>query len=144
MWFALAISAAALWGVTYAVIGRLVKEASVPTLMFLTSSIAAVLTLTYALASRRFLPDMRHLASSRYLLALVAALIVTSVLANVAIMYSIAGRNATLAAIIEIAYPLFTALAVWLLFGEKQLTPSTMVGGLLIFSGALVISLTSK
>ena len=44
---------------------------------------------------------------------------------------------------VEIAYPLFTVLATWLLFGEKQLTSATLVGGLLIFAGASVIALKS-
>lgn len=139
MWFVLAFSAAMLWGLTYAISGRLLKDISVPTLLFLSSAVSTVVMFAYAVATRRLSGDVRVLVSSRYLLALLVASITAYVLANVAISHSIAGRNATLAAVIEIAYPLSTAVAAWLLFGEKQFTTATLVGGLFIVAGSAVI-----
>ncbi len=139
MWFALAFSAAMLWGLTYAVSGRLLKDISVPTLLFLSSAVSTVAMFAYAVVTKRLGGDLRTLASSRYLLSLMVASIAAYLLANVAISHSIAGKNATLAAIIEIAYPLSTALAAWLLFGEKQFTAATLAGGLLIVAGSAVI-----
>jgi drug/metabolite transporter (DMT)-like permease len=139
MWFALAFSAAMLWGLTYAISGRLLKDISVPTMLFISSAIGTAVMFVYALSIKRLGVDLRTLASSRYLLLLFAGSTVAYILANLAISYSIVGRNATLAAVIEIAYPLSTALAAWLLFGEKQFTLSTLVGGLLIVAGSAVI-----
>lgn len=143
MWLALAIAASMLWGVTYAINGHLLKTLSVPTLLFFSSTVAAAVMLATSLATKRFSTDVQAVFATRGTLPLLAAFIVTALLANVAISYSIAGRNATLAAVVEIAYPLFTVLAAWLLFGERHLNASTLVGGLLIFAGAAVISLRS-
>lgn len=140
MWLALAFSAAMLWGVTYAISGRLLRDISVPTLLFLSSAVSTVAMLVYALATKRLAVDIRTLTSSRYLLSLLVASITVYLLANVAISHSIAGKNATLAAIVEIAYPLSTALAAWLLFGERHLTPVTALGGILIITGSAVIA----
>jgi drug/metabolite transporter (DMT)-like permease len=144
MWFALAISAAALWGVTYALSERLLRTVSVPVLLLLSSLTSTLVMLAIAGTSGRLAKDLRALASSRELLGLLAAVILTYILANLAISYSIVGRNATVAAFIEIAYPLFTALAVWLFFKENQLNAATLAGGALIFAGAVIISVLSK
>lgn len=143
MWFALAIAAAALWGVTYALDERLLRSISVPTMLFFSSVASAAVTLVYAIATQRLAPDLKAIASSRNLALLLVGGVVTYIVANIAISHSIAGKNATVAAFIEVAYPLFTALAVWLFFKEQQLTAATLVGGLLIFSGAVVISLSA-
>ena len=141
MWIALAVVASMFWGVTYAIYGQLLKSLSVPTVMFFSSLVAACVMLTASVATKRLGADMQALAASPGLVRLLAACIVVTILANVAISYSIIGRNATLAAVIEIAYPVFTVLAAWLLFGEKHLNWATLVGGLLIFAGASVIAL---
>lgn len=141
MWLALAVVASMFWGVTYAIYGQLLKTLSVPTVMFFSSLVAACVMLTAAVATKRLGADVQALAASPGLVRLLAACIIVTILANVAISYSIIGRNATLAAVIEIAYPVFTVLAAWLLFGEKHLNWATLVGGLLIFAGASVIAL---
>ena len=140
MWFILAITAAMLWGASYAISGRLLLSISVPSLLFFTSAVSTVVMLAFALLSQRFTSDVHALLDSKNLLLLLGAAIATYILANAAISYSIAGRNATLAAAIEIAYPFFTAFAAWIFFAEKQFNTATLFGGLLIFTGATIIS----
>ena len=51
------------------------------------------------------------------------------------IFLAIAEKNATLANLVEISYPIFTFLFAWLLFREVQISWQAALGGLLIFSG---------
>ena len=52
---------------------------------------------------------------------------------------AVRGRNATLASLIEISYPVFVALFAWLLFREIHVNASVVVGGLLVFAGVCLI-----
>ncbi len=66
---------------------------------------------------------------------------VTFALGSFFILYSISLKNATMANIIEISYPVFTFFFAWLLFRDVQLNTAAALGGLLIFSGIAVIYL---
>jgi len=74
----------------------------------------------------------------------VIAALVTGVAANYLISRSIQASNATLAGLIELAYPVFTVAFTWLLFGHNHLTPAVAFGGLLIMAGAAVIGLAGR
>jgi drug/metabolite transporter (DMT)-like permease len=52
---------------------------------------------------------------------------------------SIASKNATLASLIEISYPVFVAVFAYLLFREIHVNPSVIIGGLLVFAGVAMI-----
>lgn len=69
----------------------------------------------------------------------ILAIIVTSAAGALLLIASIAGKNATLAALIEISYPVFVVLFAWILFGEYHLTPRVMLGAGLIITGVLLI-----
>jgi drug/metabolite transporter (DMT)-like permease len=60
-------------------------------------------------------------------------------IAEFGIGYSIQGKNATLAGLIEITYPLFIALFAYFAFGEAQLSLASALGGTLIFAGVATI-----
>ena len=68
-----------------------------------------------------------------------AAGVVALLVAEVFISLSIVNKNATLAGLIEITYPLFIVLFAWLLFKEGQLTLGTALGSLCILCGVGVI-----
>jgi len=53
-------------------------------------------------------------------------------------------NNPTLAALVEITYPLLVAIVGFLLFKEKQLNPSMLIGGLLILIGSGCIIYSNK
>jgi drug/metabolite transporter (DMT)-like permease len=52
---------------------------------------------------------------------------------------AIGEKNATLASLIEISYPLFVAFFAWLFFREVQWNLPTIVGGLLTLGGVAVV-----
>lgn len=60
--------------------------------------------------------------------------------------YAVKNVNASYAAFAEISYPLFTILFLFVFFGQRMFDWTTILGGLLIFSGSalLVIGQLSK
>jgi drug/metabolite transporter (DMT)-like permease len=64
--------------------------------------------------------------------------------ANIFILLATKSKNATMAAMVEITYPLFTALFAWLLFKEVQVNAGTAAGAFLILSGVCCIYYFSK
>ena len=74
----------------------------------------------------------------------VLSVAVTSLLARVLLFVSIDRKNATMAGLIEISYPIFIALFTWLLFREVHLTWTSALGGLLIVAGAVIVILSSR
>ena len=53
---------------------------------------------------------------------------------------SIEAKNATVASLIEVTYPLFTAFFAWALFRQTTLNAATIIGGLFIFAGVLIVA----
>jgi uncharacterized membrane protein len=74
----------------------------------------------------------------------ILALALTSLLATVPLFVSIEQKNATLAGLIEIAYPLFIVLFSWLLFRQLHLDAGSLVGGILIVTGAILVSVSGR
>jgi len=57
---------------------------------------------------------------------------------------AIGEKNATLASLIEISYPLFVAFFVWLFFREVQFNIATVSGALLVFAGISMVCLGNR
>jgi drug/metabolite transporter (DMT)-like permease len=136
-WYVTAIGAALVWGVHYPLVDHALKKISLVSVLLLTALPIVVLgfffhrTLTedYAVwASLDTGPKLRVLAPA-----------LTSLLGSVLLFLSIAGKNATLASLIEISYPVFVALFAWLLFREMHINTSVIIGGLLVFAGVAMI-----
>lgn len=135
--FLFAISAAIAWGLVYVLSERVLKELNPLTLLFLYGVVTAVVLLPFILTGHI---DLRPFVSgTRPVLTLVLASVLLTVIANFLILVSIEKLGATTAAFIEISYPLFAALFVFLFFSTLP-TIGTVIGGLLILVGAAVIS----
>jgi drug/metabolite transporter (DMT)-like permease len=95
--------------------------------------------LAISLMSGAYKTDVAALFESKRTLASVLLIILAFNVADACIVLSIEGRTATISGLIEISYPLFIALFSWLFFKENNLTRGTVVGGLLIAVGVVVI-----
>ena len=60
--------------------------------------------------------------------------------AGLLIFLSIGAKNATLASLIEVTYPIFTAFFAWLLFRQATLNTATVIGAAFIFLGVLIVA----
>jgi drug/metabolite transporter (DMT)-like permease len=78
-------------------------------------------------------------ASDDIRISLVVLIFTTIVAANLLYIAMQLSPNPTVAALLDITYPIFVALVAWLLYRENHLDWSVLVGGGLIFSGAMLI-----
>ena len=140
-WYASAIGAALIWGIHYPLIDHALKKISLFSVLALT--IIPVLLLVPFFASD-LAQDYRTFNSfSANDRLLILAIGITSTLASVLLFMSIDSKNATLASLIEITYPLFVVFFAWLLFRHIHVNTSVVIGGLLIMSGAALIILNN-
>ncbi len=136
-WYVAAIGAALVWGVHYPLVDHALKKLSLVSVLLLTALPIVALGLFFHRTLAADYAVWTTLDTGPKLRVLALAL--TSLLGSVLLFLSIAGKNATLASLIEISYPVFVALFAWLLFREVHVNASVLVGGLLVFAGVTLI-----
>lgn len=144
MWFFFAVLASVVWGLSYVINGELFKSLSVLTVIAIQTFVTAVIFALMAIFSGVFRSDIAAIGSSSRLMWFMAIGILALCIAEYGIGYSIQGKNATLAALIEISYPIFTVLFAYFLFSQGQLTVATAIGGILIFVGVATIYIAAR
>lgn len=136
-WYVPAIGAALVWGVHYPLVDHALKKISLLSVLLLT---AIPIMLVAPFFHRTLAADVsawQALDGGAQIRILCLSL--TSLLASVLLFLSIAGKNATLASLIEISYPVFVGLFAFLLFHEIHVNGSVIFGGLLVFAGVAII-----
>lgn len=139
MWVIFALSASLFWGLTYVLDEKIYDKISVITSLAITSFFAFVVLFLVSYFTGDLKTDLHQIVTSRSLTILVIAGTITLIIAELLIGFSITSKNATLAGLIEISYPIFIALAAYLLFKENQLNTGSIIGGVLVFLGVGVI-----
>jgi drug/metabolite transporter (DMT)-like permease len=138
------LTASVLWGLTYAINEQLYKKISIITSLGITSLLTAIIMFLVAYQGGFLSREPVLIAESKQILRLMAAEKIVLILAEIFIGLSITGKNASLAGIIEISYPVFIVLFSYLLFKESQVNLSTVAGGILIFGGIFIIYYFNK
>lgn len=144
MWILYSFIAAVLWGLDYTITGRVLEKIRLPTLLCIELFFGFVGMLALALISGSYKADLHEVFSSKSLLICVVLIVIIFNTANALIVLSIADKNATLAGLIEISYPLFIALFSWLLLGETDLNLGVTIGGSLVLLGVTLVYICSK
>lgn len=140
MWMVYAISAAVIWGISYAASGRVIDRGMTPMSFFFCYALfgalaaAAVLGMTGKLGGVPM--EVRALGKDMLWFAIA---IVTSAGGALLIYMAIGESNATLASLIEISYPFFVAVFAWVFFRETQFNLPTVLGGVMILGGVAVV-----
>jgi drug/metabolite transporter (DMT)-like permease len=83
--------------------------------------------------------DISTIVSSKKAFVFVLFGVLTFIAAEIMIGLSIRSKNATLAGVIEISYPFFIAFFSYFLFDEQRLNPALFIGGILVFTGVILI-----
>ncbi len=136
-WYLTAIAAALVWGLHYPLIDNALRKLSVMSVLLLTA-IPVVLVAPWFRST--LMDDYRTLVQLPWDDKLpVLALALTSFSASILLFLSIESKNATLASLIEISYPVFVALFAYLLFREFHLNASVLAGSVLVFLGVGII-----
>ncbi|MFP5348607.1 MAG: EamA family transporter [Gammaproteobacteria bacterium] len=136
-WYVTAIAAALIWGVHYPLVDFALKRVSVLSVLLLTTIPILLLVPLYQQTLKHDLLVWQALPwSARFP---ILGIMLTSLLGAVFLYVSIAGKNATLASLIEISYPVFVALFAYLLFRELHVNAPVLIGAALVFSGVALI-----
>lgn len=135
---AFAIGAAITWGLVYTFDQKILTKASPLTLLFLGSLITVVVTFPIVLSNWGSIKTIVS-PNSRQILHLIILTQILGTLANFFIFSSIQKMGAPLAAIFEIAYPLFVAVFTMILFGGN-LNIYFWIGALFMFIGGVIIT----
>ena len=136
-WYVTALGAALIWGVHYPLVDFALKRISVFSVLMLTVLPIVLLMPVFMRDIARDLDAVRGLPGIEQ--GMIAAIGLTSLLGAVLLYLSIAGKNATLASLIEITYPLFVAFFAYAIFRPVHVNASVIVGGLLVMAGAGLI-----
>ncbi|HEX4140048.1 MAG TPA: EamA family transporter [Candidatus Methylacidiphilales bacterium] len=142
LWLIYALAAAFIWGLNYAVSGRLLERGLSPQALFFIDlvfgalAVGAVITLSGRWPAT--VAQLRGLSATDITWLLVALTSATA--AGLLIFLSIGAKNATLASLIEVTYPIFTAFFAWMLFRQATLNAATILGAALIFIGVLIVA----
>ncbi|HEV3245146.1 MAG TPA: EamA family transporter [Candidatus Paceibacterota bacterium] len=144
MWFFLATVASMCWGVSYILAEHIFKRISVYTTLVIECFLMGFVILIVAIKAGDFKKDLVTLTSSSKLMLTFVLFTTASIIAELAINFSISEKDATLAGFVEISYPFFIALFAYLLFGQEELHPGTAFGGVVVFVGACIIFYFSR
>jgi uncharacterized membrane protein len=139
MWIIFSLLASVFWGLTYIFNEKVYEKISVLTSLAVVSLFAFISMIITSYLTGHLNLDLHKIGSDKNLLFFVIAGTLTLIIAELFIGFSITAKSATLAGLIEISYPIFIALFAYLIFKENQLNLSTVVGGVMIFLGVIVI-----
>jgi len=138
-WYVTALGAALVWGIHYPLIANALKKLSFISVLLLTAlGIIVVVPFFY-----------REIAADYFILkamdwrtkAMLLLPALTGLLGSALLFTSIDSKNATLASLIEISYPVFVALFAYVLFREVQINAGILLGAALVFTGVGLIIL---
>jgi drug/metabolite transporter (DMT)-like permease len=145
MWIVYAVAASIIWGVSYAASGRVIERGMDPLAFFFYyaafGALVGALALVVTGRPVSLADDLRVLGPDWVWLAVA---LVSSAAGTLLIYMAIGEKNATLASLIEISYPLFVALFAWLFFRQAHLNPMTVIGAALILSGVAIVFLANR
>ena len=128
-----------LWGITYVLGEHVYKKISVSTTLAFMCLMTSFVMFAISMVRDEWKKDISTIMTDRSALILLLLVTVVFILAELCIGFSITAKNATLAGLIEISYPIFIALFSYVLFKDNQVTPGSIAGALLIFSGIFVV-----
>jgi drug/metabolite transporter (DMT)-like permease len=141
-WYVAALGAALVWGLHYPLIEQALQRVSLPAVLLLT---ALPMVLVAPFFARELGADWQTLAALPWRERLpILAVALTSLVATVLLFFAIDSKNATLASLIEISYPVFVAAFAFLLFRQEPLNTGALIGAALVFAGVAVIVATNR
>ncbi len=141
LWLFYALAAAVIWGINYAVSGRLLERGLSPQTLFFIEMVFGTLALSLLITvTGRWPGTITEMRAIQPQLPWLIVAITASISAGLLIFMSIEAKNATVASLIEVTYPLFTAFFAWVLFRQNTINAATLIGALLIITGVVIVA----
>lgn len=136
-WYVAALGAAITWGIYYPLVDMALKRISLYSIILL-SMIPVLLVMPLFLKTvSNDIETVKTLPASEQWIIVSLGLI--GLFGEVMVYLAISAKNATLASLIEMTYPVFVVLFAYLFYRQMHVTASVFVGGLMIFLGAGLI-----
>lgn len=141
LWFWMAIGAAISWGFAYPLGDKILKAGVNPFFMLAITSLFQLMIAGILAAFKTDIFNQIEIIKTPKIFLFYMACASSYIIGNILIYSSIKDKNAALASLVEISYPVFTVFFAWLLFREFHLNLNVLIGGMLIFSGVILIYL---
>ena len=136
-WYVAALGAAIVWGMHYPLIDFAMKRLSVYSVLLISVMPIFLLMPVFMRVVAKDVDVYRTLPLNEQLI--IAAVSITSTLGAVFVYLAISSKNATLASLIEITYPVFVVFFAYLFFRQVHVNASVIIGGVMILIGAGLI-----
>lgn len=143
-WFWLALSASVFWGLSYAIGQALLRSLNPLAVVFFNNIFIYTALAVYFTFTHQWPMIFNKFSGNWKVIGTLFAYMSVCLIASILSLKSIHAGNASLTAIIESAYPIFTMLFAYLLLHEKQFNWGTFAGAGLILVGLAVIQLTAS
>lgn len=137
MYLFLPFMAAALYGLGYILIERLLKGVSIVSYMTLNSIFFTAILLILSVIRRE--EGMFSIFLEKNTASLFLAALFVNASAWIMTLLSLKNNSAVYTSFAEISYPLFVVIFLFLIFGIRQWNGMTLLGGAVIFFGSLII-----
>ncbi len=136
-WYIAALGAAVTWGIYYPLVDMALKRISLYSVILL-SMIPVLLVMPFFMKTvSTDIETVKTLPVSEQWTIMGLGLI--GLFGEVMVYLAIRGKNATLASLIEMTYPLFVVLFAYIFYKQMHVTASVFVGGVMILVGAGLI-----
>lgn len=136
-WYVAALGAAITWGIYYPLVDMALKKISLYSVILLSMIPVLLVMPLFMKTLSNDVETVKSLPASEQWIILSLGLI--GLFGEVMVYLAIAGKNATLASLIEMTYPLFVVLFAYIFYKQLHVTASVFVGGLMILLGAGLI-----
>jgi drug/metabolite transporter (DMT)-like permease len=144
LWAVLAIGASVMWGLAYAISEKVLRAGVHPSILMVSSAMVSFpLFVMLAMYLDQIKPSMAILVEQPKLIAIIILQALCIVVGGYMVFVAVNMKNATLVNLIEITYPLFTALFAYILLKEVQFNWWTLGGGLVVIAGLGIIFVKS-
>jgi len=133
-WYVAALGAAIAWGIYYPLVDMALKRISLFSVILL-SMIPVFLVLPLFLKTvSQDIETVKTLPVSEQWI--IAGIGLIGLFGEVMVYLAISGKNATLASLIEMTYPIFVVLFAYIFYREMHVTVSVFIGGLMVLIGS--------
>ena len=141
-WYVAAIGAAVTWGIYYPLVDMALKRISLFSVILLSMIPVLLVTPLFLKVISDDIETVKSLSVSEQWI--IASLGLIGLFGEVMVYLAISGKNATLASLIEMTYPLFVVIFAYVFYKQMHVTASVFIGGLMVLVGSGLIIYNNK
>lgn len=140
IWFLYAIGASLMWGISYVLTERILKDTlALPFFLLLQSALGFIIYAVAIYFTGGLKPGLGAIQKEPQSFSIVFLISVLFCLGTYFLFAAIQLKNASLVSLVEITYPIFVVLFAWLLFRDIQINLYQFLGGLMVLLGSSLV-----